>query len=89
MNRQIHCETYCGCGQECLLQWRGCRCGTGRCRTRACPCFVAMRECNPDICVGCQSYLTPSVHNKALHKYNLTGEEEMEIDGVPVAVNNR
>lgn len=31
----------------------------GNCRTNACPCFVAMRECNPDLCTHCGASEVP------------------------------
>lgn len=82
----IHCEIYCGCSSDCALQWRGCRCGTGRCRTKACPCYAAMRECNPDLCTSCQAYLPAPIHNRAIAHSN-AGEESAEIANVSVNLN--
>eukprot|EP00899_Mesostigma_viride_P019484 jgi/Mesvir1/27537/Mv07296-RA.1 len=48
------CEKYCACaGTGCVNAFPGCRCHRGDCSTRACPCFAASRECDPDICRAC------------------------------------
>jgi hypothetical protein len=46
------CTALCGCGAACDMAWQGCLCPSG-CRTRACPCFTAGRECDPSRCIGC------------------------------------
>lgn len=41
----------------------------GNCRTNACPCFVAMRECNPDVCFTCGASEAPVlVYNDELQR---------------------
>lgn len=47
------CEKYCGCRGRCVNKFGGCTCKNGTCRTRACPCFAAARECDPDVCKRC------------------------------------
>ncbi|KAL1518666.1 hypothetical protein AB1Y20_002954 [Prymnesium parvum] len=43
------CEPHCACGPECKNRYEGCKCKSS-CRTFACPCWVASRECDPDLC---------------------------------------
>ena len=47
------CERWCGCGGSCANFHGGCNCKQGACNTRACPCFAADRECDPDVCKRC------------------------------------
>ncbi|CAM8984108.1 unnamed protein product [Rhodiola kirilowii] len=51
--RDTRCEKYCGCSKQCNNKYRGCYCVAERCRSNDCPCFVAERECDPDICRNC------------------------------------
>ncbi|CAI9300420.1 unnamed protein product [Lactuca saligna] len=47
------CEKYCGCSKMCKNRFKGCHCTKSRCRSLKCPCYVASRECDPDICRNC------------------------------------
>ncbi|KAG1688624.1 hypothetical protein DVH05_003549 [Phytophthora capsici] len=53
MKRDHMCEKACACSRDCPNRFEGCMCSPGECRTSRCPCFAALRECNPDVCVGC------------------------------------
>ncbi|KAK2364764.1 histone-lysine N-methyltransferase EZA1 [Trifolium repens] len=47
------CEKYCGCSMLCRNRFGGCHCNKTHCRSRHCPCFAALRECDPDVCKNC------------------------------------
>ncbi|KAJ6627717.1 hypothetical protein B0H10DRAFT_1869485 [Mycena sp. CBHHK59/15] len=58
---QAHCESGCRCSRKCARRWRGCSCssskrfGVGVCRTDRCSCYLAHRECDPELCLKCQA----------------------------------
>ncbi|KAK7042070.1 Pre-mRNA splicing factor [Favolaschia claudopus] len=61
---KAHCESGCRCSRKCIRRWAGCACTISKvsrrnnsdiCRTKRCACFLAHRECDPEICGKCQA----------------------------------
>ncbi|KAJ7088459.1 SET domain-containing protein [Mycena belliarum] len=54
---KAHCESSCRCNRKCARRWRGCKCTRkgATCGTDSCACFLAHRECDPELCLKCQA----------------------------------
>ena len=68
------CTKYCGCwsrADRCAIQFPGCRCSAGNCRTKQCPCYRASWECDPDNCKSCHCGESP-------HRRLSAGDHDLE-----------
>lgn len=50
-----YCEKYCSCSLFCEFVFKGCSCENGECVEQTCKCVQSQRECDPEICLKCNS----------------------------------
>ncbi|KTW31640.1 hypothetical protein T552_04061 [Pneumocystis carinii B80] len=55
VQNRVFCEKFCLCPDDCPRRWLGCLCKANKCSTWACECVKWKRECDPDICIACDS----------------------------------
>ncbi|BBN12144.1 protein MpE(z)2 [Marchantia polymorpha subsp. ruderalis] len=56
------CEKYCGCPRFCKNKFPGCQCAKSQCSNKSCVCFLANRECDPDVCRNCSFKCGDTTH---------------------------
>jgi len=78
------CEKFCGCDVSCKRRFPGCHCKISQCQTRACPCFAANRECDPDLCRDCGAGCNDAIMKcknvsiqRGDHKHLMLGRSEI------------